>query len=110
MESSFTETRERIDGVEYTFAKLKFKNGAFISVAKSGSERLGGISIAVNSGGRISSTAVIPLKDDLMLQKLLPELAAKELGGIVVVSLGVKDLSASEARGILEKMKTWLTV
>jgi hypothetical protein len=26
------------------------------------------------------------------------------------VSLGVKDLSASEARGILEKMKTWLTV
>jgi len=110
MESGFSQTRERIGGVEYSFVRLKFENGAFISVTESESERLGGISIAVSSEGRISSTTVIPLKDNLMLQKLLPEMAAKELGGMILLSLHVKDLSVTEAREMLEKFRAWLRV
>ena len=98
-----------IAGTEYTFQRLAFKNGAFIAISDTEPPRIGGLTVALSAGSRVDVNTVIPLKTGYMPQRIMSELLAKEIGGIVILTFNMeKGLDAEEARTLIDEVRRWL--
>ena len=83
---------------------LPYDNGNFISITE-GKEKIGTLVVSINSGGRISTAAVIPSKSETLFLKMVSERVASTLNGICIFSLNIeKDLDLDSMKVLMNEL------
>lgn len=90
-----------ISGRDFHVSFNRLLNGGFISITEGSEPRFGAIVLALKSIGRVNSSVIIPEKHSSIISIMLAELLAKELDGIALLSIFLKDEVDSQVAKVL---------
>ena len=84
--------KQDVKGRIFVMEILKLTNGCFASISEDQAPRMGTITVSVKKERRsVQSSQLIPDSRGAMLANMVGEILAEQLGGIVVISLYLRE-------------------
>jgi hypothetical protein len=88
---------------------LLLSNGCFASISEDKSPRMGAITVAVKTGGRSTSSSIIPESKGAIFAGMVSEMLAEKLKGIAVVSLYLREeLDSASMKTLINEVRKLL--
>jgi hypothetical protein len=88
---------------------LILSNGCFASISEGKVARMGAITVAIKSGERFTSSALIPESKGAIFAGMVGEMVAGKLHGIAVVSLYLREeLDTSSMKTLINEVRNLL--
>jgi len=88
---------------------LFLSNGCFASITEDKTPKMGAISVAVRTGERSSSSALIPESKGMIFAGMVGEMLAEKLHGIAVVSLYLREeLDTNSMKTLINEVRKLL--
>jgi hypothetical protein len=100
-------SESNVGGRIFVIDILLFSNGCFANISEDQVGRIGALTVAVKTGERSSSSALIPESKGSIFAGMIGEMLADKLKGIAVVSLFLREeLDASTMKTLINEVRT----
>ena len=98
-----------VEGRVFEIDLLTLTNGCFASISEGKSARMGAITVAIKSGEKFTSSALIPESKGAIFAGMVGEMLAVKLHGIAVISLYLREeLDTSSMKTLINEVRNLL--
>ena len=98
-----------IGGRIFEIDLFALSNGCFASISEGKVSRMGAITVAIKSGERFTSSALIPESKGAIFAAMVGEMLADKLRGIAVISLYLREeLDTSSMKTLINEVRNLL--
>jgi hypothetical protein len=105
----FLSSECNVEGRVFNIDLLMLSKGCFASISEGKSSRMGAITVAIKSGERFTSSALIPESKGIIFAGMVGEMLADRLQGIAVISLYLREeLDTSSMKTLINEVRKLL--
>src|SRR5271169_6515115 len=98
-----------VGGRVFEIDLFPLSNGCFASISEGKMARMGAITVAIKSGERFTSSALIPESKGGIFAGMVGEMLAEKLHGIAVISLYLREeLDSSSMKTLINEVRNLL--